>query len=96
MKKVLALFLALNMLISLAAWTNGGSTVICGNCAARVSESSQYCSGCGAQLFQNLEQGGHIADLGQVFNTANALNEKRCGQYCHGRVFRATNRDRTG
>ena len=32
-----------------------GVTIICGNCATRLPDSSQYCSGCGAKLFSNDE-----------------------------------------
>lgn len=53
MKKLLALIIATILVLACAGCSSGETVVICGNCSAKVLESSTYCSGCGALLFQN-------------------------------------------
>lgn len=68
-KTLISLMVATLIILMCAACQNQEITVICGNCATRVPESSKYCSGCGAQLFLN-QDGTNPADSNQS-STAN-------------------------
>ncbi len=61
--------------------------------AVDIHGGAVYCPHLRAQVLQNIQNKGHVADLGDILNTANAVYQQSRGDDSHSGIFRAADID---